>query len=336
MRPWIQVLKDIKRLGVLSQFEELLSKEESTFEDIAKSELAISIAFIRSERFADDAELKSRMLADIRHLSLILPFIRDGRNILKPSAALIEMLSQTKVTLPIRDVRPPYPTLYVEFEKPVMVDEEEQYAYGMYCSIFNDDSGGEFQAIVAMSPPSIDKTTAIGYLDYCTFTWNTKEDGDAEDVFFSKKFSTPKGELAPTTASNLYMFRLACNLFLYMSCPDSEVDSVVGYKAKEWKKVKDNPDHFKHGKLKEDMLSGLIVEEHYVGRTVTLVREKSAAGESKDSGASKQTHWRRGHWHRYWIGARDSDDRQLVPKWLKPVLVAGEGEAKAETTYEIK
>jgi hypothetical protein len=45
-------------------------------------------------------------------------------------------------------------------------------------------------------------------------------------------------------------------------------------------------------------------------------------------GGTKAAHWRRGHWHRYWIGPRDGE-RKLEPRWVKPMLVAGvEAEAK--------
>lgn len=39
------------------------------------------------------------------------------------------------------------------------------------------------------------------------------------------------------------------------------------------------------------------------------------------SGERVRPHWHRAHWHRYWTGPRDADDRGLVVKCVAPVLV---------------
>lgn len=37
--------------------------------------------------------------------------------------------------------------------------------------------------------------------------------------------------------------------------------------------------------------------------------------------ARKRTHARRGHYHHFWVGAKDSPDRKLILKWVSPVII---------------
>ena len=46
----------------------------------------------------------------------------------------------------------------------------------------------------------------------------------------------------------------------------------------------------------------------------------------KGSHSRKRTHARRGHFHHFWTGSRESADRQLVLKWVSPVIVNAEYE----------
>ena len=56
----------------------------------------------------------------------------------------------------------------------------------------------------------------------------------------------------------------------------------------------------------------------------------SKAGERlRHIAAQKKVHIRQGHWHKYWVGPRNGDRRQ-VAKWIEPVVV-GEGRLKAST-----
>lgn len=38
--------------------------------------------------------------------------------------------------------------------------------------------------------------------------------------------------------------------------------------------------------------------------------------EHTGTGSKKRPHVRRAHWHRFWVGKRDSDDRKLIIKWI--------------------
>lgn len=43
--------------------------------------------------------------------------------------------------------------------------------------------------------------------------------------------------------------------------------------------------------------------------------------DSVHTGTKKRPHIRRAHWHKFWTGKKDSDERRLVLKWLSPVAI---------------
>ena len=56
-----------------------------------------------------------------------------------------------------------------------------------------------------------------------------------------------------------------------------------------------------------------------------LLRESALPGDP--TGRTVRPHLRRGHWHGYWTGARDSAERRFRYRWLAPIVVAGEQNA---------
>lgn len=53
-------------------------------------------------------------------------------------------------------------------------------------------------------------------------------------------------------------------------------------------------------------------------------KEAQAAYDAAHPGETERSmrpHWRAAHWHGYWTGPRDSEERGLVIKWIAPVLV---------------
>ncbi|MGM9680365.1 MAG: AcrVA2 family anti-CRISPR protein [Eubacteriales bacterium] len=57
-------------------------------------------------------------------------------------------------------------------------------------------------------------------------------------------------------------------------------------------------------------------------------RGSSDKGPGTGTHASPSPHMRRAHWHHFWVGKRDSDERQLVLRWLPPIFVAGDDDAE--------
>lgn len=47
---------------------------------------------------------------------------------------------------------------------------------------------------------------------------------------------------------------------------------------------------------------------------------------STGHGSPKSPHSRRGHWHHFWTGKKNSDERKLVLKWLAPTFINGGNE----------
>lgn len=54
--------------------------------------------------------------------------------------------------------------------------------------------------------------------------------------------------------------------------------------------------------------------------------EHGEAGAGAKEHSSPRPHVRRAHWHSYWTGPRkDPARRQLVVKWIHPILIGAEG-----------
>lgn len=71
-----------------------------------------------------------------------------------------------------------------------------------------------------------------------------------------------------------------------------------------------------------------IEESKTVGEDTSVVRVGPKAGDRLEHIAKlKKTHIRQGHWHRYWIGPKNGDRRQIM-KWIEPCVV-GEGYLKS-------
>lgn len=57
-------------------------------------------------------------------------------------------------------------------------------------------------------------------------------------------------------------------------------------------------------------------------RTGAAIRHaQSASRETTGSGASTRTHIRRAHWHGYWSGPRNAENRKYELKWLPPMII---------------
>ena len=58
-----------------------------------------------------------------------------------------------------------------------------------------------------------------------------------------------------------------------------------------------------------------------IGRRI----RKAAQGEGTGAGGAVRAHLRRAHWHGFWKGPRkEVDKREMVVKWLPPIMVKGE------------
>lgn len=42
-----------------------------------------------------------------------------------------------------------------------------------------------------------------------------------------------------------------------------------------------------------------------------------------EKGSPKRPHSRKGHWHHFWTGSKNSDNRKLELRWLSPTFING-------------
>ncbi len=60
-------------------------------------------------------------------------------------------------------------------------------------------------------------------------------------------------------------------------------------------------------------------------RVMRNVKISESSSESPNQAQSnrkaKRPHFRKAHWHSYWTGKRDSEDRKLIIKWMPPIFV---------------
>lgn len=64
-------------------------------------------------------------------------------------------------------------------------------------------------------------------------------------------------------------------------------------------------------------------------RTGELIRQAKTRGNGEASGKTVRPHIRRAHWHGYWIGPRNGEQKFKF-KWLAPIIVTGNPEREME------
>lgn len=70
------------------------------------------------------------------------------------------------------------------------------------------------------------------------------------------------------------------------------------------------------------------IQDYHVYEEATAVLE---AQMTNHTFTSRKAHIRKGHWHGYWTGPRDSDKRIYITKWVMPTFVRGTVATEAET-----
>lgn len=89
--------------------------------------------------------------------------------------------------------------------------------------------------------------------------------------------------------------------------------------------VNGNDDTYKPKKKKESIIDTIPeVQQFNVGYRVGAVLKNYKLGvrsESYGDGKKKVPHTRRGHWHHYWTGPRNSENRELIVHWIPPIAI---------------
>ena len=131
------------------------------------------------------------------------------------------------------------------------------------------------------------------------------------------------------TRLNLSFTTKMLQLVLYICAENAEIDENVEQskikrvpKSREFIKDKYREiEKFDCGNEITTKIRRLSTHEKYVGYHY----------ESGDKGgASKSPHVRKAHWHHFWTGKRNSDERKLILKWLPPAFInADENDTEA-------
>lgn len=50
----------------------------------------------------------------------------------------------------------------------------------------------------------------------------------------------------------------------------------------------------------------------------------------------KSPHARRGHWHHFWIGKHETNERKLILKWVAPMFINGSEDDNIATIHPVK
>lgn len=73
------------------------------------------------------------------------------------------------------------------------------------------------------------------------------------------------------------------------------------------------------------------------GERIRILRAKPAnyTGRTHAGTSSpKSPHFRRGHWHHYWVGKKDSEERKVKLNWVSPMFINGE-DAEEQVTVTV-
>lgn len=183
---------------------------------------------------------------------------------------------------------------------------------------------GDYIAEIAVHLPG-------GLTDHRKIQWDTSKEEialgyykRAMDEAFRLKFRITPWESSPEEVFWDELFNLVTNTFYYMSSPEADTRRQPS-KRKRLEEVAGMSEDEKAA-LRQLLAERLPIDEFVIGQEIVIQREQQSDqpnSNGHDSHKSPKTHWRRGHWHRYWTG--NGNARVLTPKWIKPALVCGIG-----------
>ena len=122
------------------------------------------------------------------------------------------------------------------------------------------------------------------------------------------------------------IFRKIINLLLYLCTDEPDYDN-------QPRRVKAKPTYTTYTPERPPRRTNVTNVGTRIGAAIRLDRQKAKelneeAEQQQQSEhrkhASPIAHIRRGHYHSFWTGARESVDRKIVVKWLPPMLINGD------------
>lgn len=226
----------------------------------------------------------------------------------------------------------PYPCIYIKTNTIKGVD-------GFFCYFESDIDNGnlEFRFLVSYSD------VLIPYIVHIKDGWTIKN-GVEETARISNE-NLKKRNLKCSLAKQKEFFnetlRVTCQLFqlvLYICAENKEIEENPA--QKKITKKPTNPKYIKD-KFREvqkwdlGTQTGMIVRKMQKKGTVKPDREIDENYIPRE-GAAKRPHSRRGHWHHFWTGKRNTEERKLVLRWVAPTFIHKEIETEIVTNNVIE
>ena len=152
-------------------------------------------------------------------------------------------------------------------------------------------------------------------ITFCLFTTNIT----VKTYVFSLMATI--GEMAETVGLDETMseilVQILFRLLLYVCTTNADVCTETVYRKSTKAKgaSRKNPDRKPYKVWKCGFRYGIALQKQQSERVQSV-----ATG----TGAEKKPHSRRGHYHHFWVGKRDSEERKLILKWVNPTYIHSE------------
>lgn len=213
----------------------------------------------------------------------------------------------------------PYPalcfkTIPIKYEKS---KEEEGFYYTGWMLVSIDDSDENNKSLVVC----FERTEGNGR-DDPLFRLPIVKDGTIGDSLkeliqdIEKTGIVAEKEIAK---AEMQMALFAAQIILYIQSSGADVRRVPRGTKNKRKSSKEKP-------IKQ------VNVGYNIGRTLRKSRAIYEYDRKESTGKHTRPHVRRGHFHSYWVGHKDSSDRRLVVKWIAPIFVGGKDQDDVTVT----
>lgn len=298
--------------------------------------------FLHIMKKADKKEVLEGMMEFNEELSFALDWELHGRRFITCSEGLAFGLSQTECTFKLKDVRAPFPLIYIEFPKNLfnlakidlkrgsyhLVSAVGAYVYERF-SITADKSAAVFKLSAVIEDNSEPLPEDKMFLQTAAFELTPEQQEKTIETHLQEAdlasnndpyvpFLQREGKLIDAFELARTMYRYCFNVLLYMSNPDYDV------KAKPTGLFAKTPfDPENKGLLRRMLASADSMQTVVIGQNIEISENEKqiALAEAADPQLrnTPRPHWRRGHWRGVWHGAGEA--KRLVPAWIRATLV---------------
>ncbi len=267
---------------------------------------------------SDPGAIKS--FQNIFCVPLILSKWSKNKQVYKPDEEFINALSKTDNMVFDRSIfrQLPVDTFYIDFGD---------------IEIFGPDAIGCFVTTINTLGQSDSSYVGIIYLNnggstsYSSIYVNYEEDGKFqftknENQIFMINHGTNKSCNVDVNGIDAFVMQLL--LYLTSEEPDIEEDRITKSSYKPSSKVKNKFSEIQRWEVGIRYGKAMRLYKQEIKKREKKEKDPDIPADKKER-KPVRPHWRNAHWHHFWTGKRDTDQRKLICKWLPPTLV-GEGE----------